>query len=136
MAELWRYSVLGCTFTIVVATALILLVPALVPLFYGQNFAAAVGSGQLLVAGSAILSCRRLLADGARGLGFPLVGSVAELLSWALFVPLAVWLAPKYSIEGIAIAVIAGGIGAAILVLASLSKPGRDYWSRVTPVVD
>ena len=101
----------------------------LVPLFFGSDFEGAVGVMRILLIGAFFYSIRRVLADGAKGIGFPGLGSIAELGSWISLVPLLAILMPRFGLEGVgAASTISSAFSLVILVWALLRT--RDIVSR------
>jgi O-antigen/teichoic acid export membrane protein len=56
-----------------------ILSPKLLPLLFGPQFREAVPATIILLIGTVILGCNYILSDGLRGLGYPLIPSIAEL---------------------------------------------------------
>ena len=73
---------------------------------------------------------RRILSDIAQGLGYPIGGTVAEVVNIAVALPLVVVAAPLYGIEGAAIALTLGAIVSlvvlALMVLRRQRVAARD----------
>jgi O-antigen/teichoic acid export membrane protein len=107
----------------------------LVPFFFGSQFDQAVTVTYIVLPGTVFLSARRVLSEGLKGRGYPLAGTVGELVSlaWvavalALFVPLwgiygaAVSLASSYTVSMLLIVIIAARHG-------ELESATRSLWS-------
>jgi O-antigen/teichoic acid export membrane protein len=58
--------------------ALIMVVPRILPFFFGREFASAETVAQILLVGAFFASVRKILIEGTRGLGKPGWGTVAE----------------------------------------------------------
>ena len=117
----------------------------LVPFFFGDEFSDALTVTYIVLPGMIFLSARRVLSEGLKGRGYPLAGTIGELLSLAwVAVALAVFV-PLWGIYGAAVAlsssyvvsllVLAGprrstrraGVGRPLApVLASQLDPGRE----------
>ena len=107
-----------------VAPAATLTAGWLVPFFFGSNFRGAVSVTRLLLVGALFLAIRKVLTDGARGIGYPGLGSIAELGSWITLVPLLAVLLPRYGLNGAAASMaISSVLSLAILVVALLKTP-------------
>ena len=107
----------------------------LVPFFFGGKFSDAVTVTYIVLPGTVFLSARRVLSEGLKGRGYPLTGTLGELLSlaWAavalaVFVPLwgidgaAVALSSSYVVSLLLLVVLAGGHG-------ELESAGRSFRS-------
>lgn len=105
-ASLWRFFLVTLALSGACVMALELLVGTLVPLFYGPEFVGAVPLTRVLLVAAVFISCRRLLADGARGCGRPVMGSAAEAASWVSLGILLPVLVPLLGVNGVAIAVV------------------------------
>lgn len=129
---LWRYFGIAMALSLPIVLVLELCVGWLIPLLFGEQYAGAVPIARLLMIGALFQAARRVLADAARGLGRPELGSRAEVVSWFVLVPAVVLLQPQ-GLEGIAGAmVITYGVSLGVLVLSVLldggrsATPGRD----------
>ena len=106
----------------------------LVPFFFGSDFEGAVDVTRILLIGAFFFSIRRVLADGAKGIGFPGLGSIAELGSWISLVPLLAILMPRFGLEGAAAAMRSpSALSLAILVYALLRAPDVKRVPQQTP---
>jgi O-antigen/teichoic acid export membrane protein len=107
----------------------------LVPFFFGGQFSGAITVTYIVLPGTVFLSARRVLSEGLKGRGYPLAGTLGELLSlaWvalalALFVPLwgiygaAVSLASSYVVSLVLLVVLAARHG-------ELESAGRSLFS-------
>lgn len=101
---LLRFFLAGAVISSAVVAALWVLIPSVLPLFFGPEFREAVPVAQILLLAALCQSTRRVLSDGARGAGYPLLGTIAELSSWAVVLPAVVLLAPAHGLSGVAIA--------------------------------
>ena len=115
----WRYFTYGFALCAVVTGALALAAGELVPLFFGSEFREASGIARLLLLAVLFMTARRILTDGASGLGHPELGTAAELASWVILVPALVLLLPPYGAEGVAVA-LAIAWGGSLAILMSL----------------
>src|SRR5262249_7021013 len=76
----------------------------LVPFFFGDEFSGAVVLTRILLVGALFLSARRMLTDGAQGLGRPGLGTIAEVSSWGFLLPALGVFAPLWGARGVALA--------------------------------
>ena len=80
--SLWTFAALATAVSTAVAGVLALAAGWMVPLFFGSEFAGAVTPCRILLVASVFFSVRRVLSDGARGIGSPGPGTVAEVVTW------------------------------------------------------
>jgi O-antigen/teichoic acid export membrane protein len=123
--QVWRYFALGALLTGVVVAVLEVLAGGLVTLFFGDSFAGATSITRILLVGTFFVGLRRLLADGARGAGYPGLGTIAELASWLSFLPALAILLPSYGVEGVAAALSFAWAFSLLVLVASLIGAGR-----------
>jgi O-antigen/teichoic acid export membrane protein len=102
--ELWQFFWLAAGASALVVVALELSVGWLVPVFFGDEFSGAVVLSRILLVGALFLSARRVLTDGAQGLGRPGLGTVAEVSSWVFLLPSLGIFTPLWHARGVAIA--------------------------------
>jgi O-antigen/teichoic acid export membrane protein len=102
--ELWQFIALGAIASAAVAAILAGTVKQLVPLLFGIEYRGAVEISVILLIGAVFLATRRVLADGARGLGQPMVGTVAEAASWLWLCPALLLLTPAWGLVGVSVA--------------------------------
>lgn len=101
---------------------LYLTLPTLIPLMFGEDFTEAVAIGRILIIAAFFLSVHRLLTELARGLGHPGYGSITELINLAAFaVAVAVFATPA-STDGIATAVLVGGVASSSVLAILLHR--------------
>lgn len=117
----WHFLAISALACILVAAALSWSVPLLIPMFFGDDFRGAVPLAQVLLLAGIFQGIRRTAVDGLKGLGRPIPGTVAEIVSLvSLFSGLFV-LAPARGVSGVALAyTVASGAGLAFLALAIL----------------
>jgi len=121
-----RFFVIGAIASGLLVGALELAVPTLLPLFFGTEFHEAVLVAQILLVGALCQSVRRVLSDAARGAGYPLLGTVAEVSSLAVLLPAMLLLAPTHGLSGMAVALdIAAGAGLAVVGIGLLVAAAR-----------
>jgi O-antigen/teichoic acid export membrane protein len=98
----------------------------LVVFFFGSEFSETIPIARLLLLAIFFMTARRILTDGANGLGHPELGTVAEIASWVLLVPTLSLLVSPLGAEGVAISLaIAWGGSLAVLVALMLALTHR-----------
>jgi O-antigen/teichoic acid export membrane protein len=137
-AALWRY--LGLVAALSGATVLVFgaLADWVVVLFFGAEFAPAVPVTRLLLLNAFLFSLRRLLTDGARGLGLSGRGSIAEVASVVVFAVAFAVIGVDGGIEGVAIALaISSAVAVALLlVLVARGRPDSSDIADASPSTD
>ena len=93
---------------LLLAGILIVLMPLLIPLLFGAEFAGSIPIAQILLVGSFLSSLTRILTDGLRGLGRPQVATAAEVLLFAWLMTAGVFLIVRHGTSGLAVGVTAG----------------------------
>ena len=100
------------------AVALGLAGPALLPWLFGTDYRPAVYPALILLVGTVVLGMNYVLSDGLRGLGAPLMTSVAEIGGFVVTLSGLWMLLPRLGIYGAAlVSVLSYGIVSAILVI-------------------
>ncbi|MGX6446638.1 lipopolysaccharide biosynthesis protein [Patulibacter sp. S7RM1-6] len=102
----WRFTALAAAMSIPVIAVIAALAHPLVTLAFGSEFGAAAAPLRLLLGATLLVSVRRVLTDSMRGLGYPSVGSRAEILSWCVLVPSVVGLAGPFGLMGVSAALV------------------------------
>ena len=100
---LWKYFFAGVAVTGAMVAVLVPAADTLIRIFFGSEFAAAVPVAQILLLGTFFAAVRRVLTDGLRGLGYPGIGTIAEISCWIVLVPAFVVLLP-HGATGVALA--------------------------------
>jgi O-antigen/teichoic acid export membrane protein len=122
-----RYVLVSAALCATIVCLLELVIGDLIELFFGAAFAPATEIARVLLLGGLFVSVRRVLADSARGLGHPELGTIAEVASWialAVALPLLLDEGPR----GVATAM-AAAYAFSLAVLAAavrLRSPGED----------
>ncbi len=100
------------------AVVLGLAVPVLLPWLFGAEYKPAVYPALILLAGTVLLGMNYVLSDGLRGLGAPLITSVAEMGGFIITIGGLLILLPRLGIYGAALVSVASyGAVSAILVV-------------------
>ena len=116
--ELWQFFWLASGAAALVVLALELGVSWLVPAFFGDEFSGAVALTRILLIGALFLSARRVLTDGAQGLGRPGLGTIAEVSSWVFLLPALGIFTPLWDARGVALALaVSAALSFAVLLV-------------------
>ena len=121
----WRYFWLAVVLCTPVILALEATVGWLLPALFGSAFDDAIPMARILLIGALFLSLRRVLTDGARGLGRPGIGTVAEVASWVVLLPAVAVAAAFGDATDMAVAVsVAAFVGLAVIIAGLVVRPG------------
>lgn len=115
---MWRFFWLAVVTSATVVVITEAAVGWLLPTLFGTAFQDAVPVARILLLGAFCFSVRRVLSDGARGAGQPGAGTVGELVSWIVLVPLLALLVPQ-GLTGVAWALTASA-GLSVMVLIGM----------------
>lgn len=108
------------------AITLALAGPALLPWLFGAEYQPAVYPALILLAGTVLLGMNYVLSDGLRGLGAPVITSVAEIGGFIITIGGLLILLPRLGIYGAAlVSVVSYGAVSAIL-LTGLACAARN----------
>lgn len=125
--ELWQFFWLAVGAAGLVVLGLELGMARLVPLFFGDEFSGAVPLARILLAGALFLSARRVLTDGAQGLGRPGLGTIAEITSWAFLLPALAVFTPLWDARGVAVALaVSAALSFAVLLVLLVRSRGGE----------
>ena len=126
--ELWQFFWLATGSAALVVLVLELAMSWLIPAFFGDDFSGAVPLTRILLIGALFLSARRVLTDGAQGLGKPGLGTIAEVSSWVFLLPALGIFTPLWGSRGVALAltVSAALSFAVLLVLLVRSRAAQE----------
>jgi O-antigen/teichoic acid export membrane protein len=132
LRAVWRYFLVGALLTALVIALLEAMAGVLVRFFFGDEFAGAESITRILLLGTLFVGCRRVLADGARGAGYPGLGTVAEVASWISFVPALALLLPLGG-RGVALALtFAWAFSLLVLVVGVIGADRRRSRAMLT----
>ena len=115
-----RYALIDVAVCGAIGVGIELLVGRLLPFFFGEAFAAAVPVARILVLSGVIQSARRVLADGARGVGKPGLVTCAEICSWIVLAPSVALLTPSLGLRGVAYALVVAPSVATVVIVVGL----------------
>ena len=122
---MWRFFWLAVPFYLTVVVLLWIAAPFLVRFFFGSAFASAGGISRILLVATALFCARRVLADAARGAGYPGIGSIAELVALLSVMPLFAVFVPIWGLNGVAYALVLSSTIALSVLLLGLRR-SRD----------
>lgn len=125
---MWRMVIATVVISGAIAAGLGLLAPWLVPLLFGPSFSASAGVTRILLIAAVLIGVRRVLADGARGAGQPIVGTIAEVSSWIVLGAALPILASRGTASAVAIAVVlsaAAGLVVLLFCVFLMTPPDR-----------
>jgi O-antigen/teichoic acid export membrane protein len=133
---MWRY--LAGTAVLAGGAVVVIEIAAgfLVQLLFGDAFSAAVPLTRILMIGAFLYSLRRVLADAARGAGYAIHGSVAEVTSWAILASTIPPFVALWDAEGAAIAIDIAAGGSFMVLAGSLFLPSRTRGAEPQPAVE
>lgn len=118
---IWRFFWGVTLLNLACSAVLIVMMPTLLPLFFGPEFSPAVSIARILLVGTTLVASRRILAEGLRGLGNPGASTIAEVSMYPWLVIGGPLLMLRYEAEGVAVALAVGyGLSLAVAVTASL----------------
>ena len=130
--SMWRFVAMGFVACLAIVLPLEFLAGWMVPAFFGEAFAPAVGIMQILLVSSLFLGARRVLTETSRGIGHPGLGTVAEIASWLSLVPAVALLAPRFGAAGVALAfMLSAAISLVALIVLVASRPAAAPRSQV-----
>jgi O-antigen/teichoic acid export membrane protein len=97
----------------------------LIPFFFGGQFSDAIAVTYIVLPATVFLSARRVLAEGLKGRGYPLAGTLGELLSLA-WVALALALfVPIWGIYGAAASLASSYVVSLLLLVGLAARHGE-----------
>ncbi|OLE38927.1 MAG: hypothetical protein AUG48_00530 [Actinobacteria bacterium 13_1_20CM_3_68_9] len=97
----------------------------LVPFFFGGQFDAAVTVTYIVLPGTIFLSARRVLSEGMKGRGYPLAGTLGELVSLAWVALALAVMVPLWGIYGAAAALASSYVVSLVLLVAIAARHGE-----------
>lgn len=128
--RMWYFAWAAIPLYLPVVAGLWIAAPALTTFFFGSAFADAADLTRLLLIATAFYCARRVLIDAARGAGYPLAGSVAEVIALIAAIPLFGFFVPASGVDGVAYALIGSSAVALAVLIGMLLRPGDR---RATP---
>ena len=128
---MWRFFRAVTFVNGLVTIFLMLSMPWLIPLFFGEEFIEAIPLAQILLMGSAFMASRRILVEGLRGLGQPQVSTFAEISMYPWLLTGGAFLLWHYGVQGLAFGVSIGFfISLAVALWLGWSQRKRDITYR------
>jgi O-antigen/teichoic acid export membrane protein len=122
---MWSLFWLTTGIAVVLVAILCALAHWLVPFFFGRQFDAAVTVTYIVLPGTVFLSARRVLSEGLKGRGYPLAGTLGELLALAwVAVALAVFV-PLWGIYGAAAALASSYVVSLVMLVGLAGRHGE-----------
>jgi O-antigen/teichoic acid export membrane protein len=122
--RMWQFFLLAIPLYASVGAALWIAAPQLTNLFFGSRFAEAAPLTRLLLVATMLYCARRVLSDAARGAGYPLAGTVAEIVAFCAAIPSFGLFVPTSGTHGVAYALIASSTMALAVLVGALLHPG------------
>jgi len=122
-----HYLVLGMFTVGATVSILLLAIPTILPLLFGESFSGAVPLGRILLLAAFFLSMHRLMIELARGLGHPGYGSITELINASVFLLGVVVVTGAATVQDVAWSVVAGGVASSTVLLLMLFSRYRGY---------
>jgi stage V sporulation protein B len=123
----WRFFWFAVPIYLPVIVGLWLLAPQLTLFFFGQEFADAAPLIRLLLIATALYCARRVLTDGARGAGYPGLGTIAEIVALVSVLPLFAAFVPLWETRGVAYALIGSSAIALSVMVVGLLRPSARH---------
>ena len=135
-ARLRRFSAVTVLACAAIVGTLELTAGWLVPFFFGSEFEDAVPIARIVLVSAFLISVRRILSDGARGLGLPGLGTLGEIVSLVALAPAMVVFLPLWDAKGVAFALVIAGIVSLPVVVIGLRRAaarGFEPVARTSP---
>ena len=123
---MWRFAALGTGAALAITVVLELTVDRLIEVLFGPSFVSAAGVARVLLIAALLAGARRVLSDAARGANRPLVGTVAEVISWVCLLPAMVLLTPLLGLYGIALALVIASAASLAVIVRGVRSPARS----------
>jgi O-antigen/teichoic acid export membrane protein len=124
--QLMRFFVATVVLCAVVVAALEVTADSLVPFLFGDAFRESVPIARILLVSALLIAARRILSDGARGLGLPTLGMLAEAVSLVTLIPALVVYLPLWGTEGVAFSLVVAGVAGLVVMLVGLARASRE----------
>ncbi len=119
---MWRFFWLSLPFSLVAVVPLWLAAPTLATFLFGAEFAVAGEVSRNLLIATSLFCARRVLADAARGAGYPGLGSIAEVFAFISVVPLFAVFVPAFGLDGVAYSLVASSALAFTILVGGLLR--------------
>ena len=130
--EVWKYTLAATLVALVTALPIALLAEPILRFFFGASFVPADQTVQILLVGSPFIAARRVLGDGLRGANHPEAGTIAEVVAWAVLIPLLFVGAALWDMEGVAAALSLSYVLSFLAILVVTQRLGFGIKRRTT----
>jgi O-antigen/teichoic acid export membrane protein len=117
---MWRYFWGITLLNGIISTFLVVVMPVILPFFFGQTFIPSIPIAQILVIASFISGSRRLITEGMRGMGKPRVSTFSEISMYPWLLTGGIYLLLHYNILGLAVSILIGQ-GLSLVVAITLA---------------
>lgn len=117
---------------LVISIGSAIILPILIPIFYGEAFIAARPVAIVLVFAQLLIAMGSVLDEGMRGQNRPQYGTIAMGIMVTVFLPMAMMLLPSLGAVGVALAATAGHLAALIAFVVFFKRLAPT--SRLCPV--
>jgi O-antigen/teichoic acid export membrane protein len=133
---MWKFCLIAIPCYLLPVIVLFVGAPFLVKFFFGADFARAGGISRILLIATALFCARRVMADAARGAGYPAIGSIAEAVAFVAVFPLFAIFVPSYGLDGVAWSLVGSSTIALVILVAGvlrLTGNGRvpESWTNI-----
>ncbi len=130
-----RASVRTAFLVALITAPLMIFMRPLVLFFFGDDFEAAVPLARVLLLASVAHGVRRVVSEGARGAGAPGAGSIAELLSLAVYLPAVLGLIALDGVSGATWAYVVAALVSLVALVALLYRRAAVAMAERQPPV-
>jgi O-antigen/teichoic acid export membrane protein len=122
---MWSLLWLTTGIAVVLVAALCATAHWLVPLFFGNEFSEAIAVTYIVLPGTIFLSARRVLSEGLKGRGYPLAGTLGEILALGWVAAALAVFVPLWGIYGAAVALSSSYVLSMLLLLVLAARHGE-----------
>lgn len=126
-----RYTLLDLVLSLLIVAPLFASAHWIIPLLFGHAFKDAVVISYLILPGTVFLSVRRVLAEGLRGLGLPMIGTIGEIAALAWLVAALAVCVPLMGVRGAAVAVTTAYAASLVVTLFGAHRARRGMRTAV-----
>lgn len=125
MAAARRYLLLSTLMCGGIVAIIVIVVPFMIPLIFGEEFRPAVAVSRVLVLGAGVISIRRVGSDCLRAIGLPGVATLIEVATLVLLALLLAFLARTGDGRGVALALLLSAAAGLLMMGLLLSNSAR-----------